>query len=1192
MQNSLQSIPQFDIIHTGLSGHTIIEASAGTGKTYTISRLFIRFLLEYEYKPSSILIVTFTDAATQELRERIHSLLRETIDAFTSGVSTDPFLVAFINRLDPKKSLEILQNALHSFDTIAIHTIHGFCQRILFEYTFESGMTFGATIITDQTDLLREVTNDFWRRNFYHESDLFISYAIENGLSPQKLRDLISTIGKNALNLRIIPEITEFNTTNEEAIFLDHYKQITDSWENNRGEIIQLLNSGNLRGIKYSAKIISEMIQSFDAMCKSPVKSTSLFPKFVNFTQTCITGNTKKNCQVPLHPFFSQCETFLQISENLQKLFERKSVAIKHRFCNLAIQELTGKKKIKGLLYFDDLLLNVYNALKSDNAPLLIESLRKSYKVALIDEFQDTDPIQYEIFSSIFAKPAPMFLIGDPKQSIYSFRGADIFTYLKAFSKVDHRYTLSKNYRSDPGFLSALNTVFHCNKNPFIYDQIMFTDAIAGKDENSEKLYVNGVLQPNLNFLFIDQNAPEFKGSDKTSAISKYIASKIYHLLTENTCINSKKLSPSDIAVLVRTNNEAAAIQNALREHTIPSLIDSGGSVFETLEAIELEMLLRALLEPNRTDRIKAVLSSSLFGYNCIEIDNLTHDQRTFETLIHRFILYHDLWHEHGFAFMFRSFLSREKIRQRILSFHSGERKLTNILHLAELLHIQEQYTSGMIGLHSWLVEKLTDSSTHVPDEEILRLESDRHAVQIVTIHKSKGLEYPVVFCPFLWHNSEISPARKNDPYLFHDPNNQNHPTMPIGPDEIETYRGLAEKEILAENMRLLYVALTRAKSACYTVWGKLNSSESSALSYLLHGQDITDPFVSSIKARISTLPDDAIINTLSSLSNLNPNIGLETSVNFEQGLFTEQNADPESLSFTQFQSEIPEQWRISSFTSLTKKAAAGEMPDYDSELYETVQLPIDETSEEKNIFTFPSGSVAGTFLHEILEKTDFEKYDKSSHNQFICERLHYYGFEEHWSGVIGDLLHTIFNTPLDQSNKLKLADINRQHCLKEVEFYFPLNEINPSKISTVLTNSSQTDLFSSEYCGDGLNFSPTHGFIKGFIDLVFFWKDKFYLLDWKSNNLGSSHDAYRESNLTEEMKKSHYNLQYLLYTVALNRYLSLRYPGYKYNKHFGGVFYLFLRGMQTDSKTGIYYDLPRAEAIMELDKILISGPV
>jgi exodeoxyribonuclease V beta subunit len=504
-----------------------------------------------------------------------------------------------------------------------------------------------------------------------------------------------------------------------------------------------------------------------------------------------------------------------------------------------------------------------------------------------------------------------------------------------------------------------------------------------------------------------------------------------------------------------------------------------------------------------------------------------------------------------------------------------------------------------MVGLLKWLRQQRDPESPRL-EEHQLRLESDANAVRIVTIHKSKGLEYPVVFCPFNWDGSEIG---KKEEFLFHDPKDDWKINLVLNPEE-NPNRMLGEKEILAENLRLLYVSLTRAKNRCYLVWGRFNEAGTSALAYLLHPPDgKSENIVEATGEKFEGLTDADIHRELAALTRKAKGSIRLSDMPMAPG--KEQLPPPEGkeeLVFQEFSGSIRRDWQIASFSLLLsgrqKEAersipAAIDLPDYDQEINAEETIPV---QEPKGIFAFPKGARPGTLLHDIFEHIDFAEKDLSSIKTIVTGKLKEYGFESHWQETVCEMVQKVLAAPLQmEKNGLTLSCIEMKDRLTELEFYFPLQPITPKKLKKVFAEHAGpeiADRFPQQI--ENLNFVPAQGFMKGFMDLVFQWQGRFFLADWKSNYLGSRVEDYGHRALLKEMGENFYFLQYHLYTLALHQYLKKRLPDYAYEKHFGGVFYIFLRGVSPESgpEFGIYRDLPRKELIEALNRELIAQPL
>ena len=487
----------FDLINTPLAGTNLIEASAGTGKTYTIAGLFLRLILEKHFPADQILVVTFTKAATAELKDRIYNKLLCAKEAFLKGSSDDKLIEALVKKHNNSApAIQLIQDALIDFDKAAIFTIHGFCQRILYENAFETGSLFDTELTTDQTDLMQEVADDFWRRHFYDLPPEFLSYCIKKISGPEyflKLLDKIKTPG-----IKIIPDLKK-PSLESLGPFRETFISLKKAWTFSREKVESAsggLRDPSLNGSVYGSiktkpgqtgfskrdmKVFS-MIEAMDRFVDSKSANFPLFKDFEKFTSTKLIRSARKNHIPPSHEFFDICDKLYRIGITLESEMERYLLFLKAESFKFAKSELFIKKKKNNTQFFDDLLIMVMEALEKRSGNELAKSIREKYQAALVDEFQDTDPVQYEIFSRLFSsKGSVLFMIGDPKQAIYSFRGADIFSYMKAARNAQSKYTLTDNWRSEPGLITAINTIFSNVRQPFVFDEIEFEKGKSGE---------------------------------------------------------------------------------------------------------------------------------------------------------------------------------------------------------------------------------------------------------------------------------------------------------------------------------------------------------------------------------------------------------------------------------------------------------------------------------------------------------------------------------------------------------------------------------------------------------------------------------------------------------------------------------------------------------------------------------------
>jgi exodeoxyribonuclease V beta subunit len=612
---------------------------------------------------------------------------------------------------------------------------------------------------------------------------------------------------------------------------------------------------------------------------------------------------------------------------------------------------------------------------------------------------------------------------------------------------------------------------------------------------------------------------------------------------------------------------------------------------------MEMERILLSIAEPGNEKAFNAAMVTDILGIYGEDLDSVIREPFRFETQYSRFREYFRLWTQYGFIRMFRMLMVEEKVRERLLSFTDGERRLTNLLHLAEILHQQSfEKKLGIAGLLKWLSEQ-RDAESLESETHQLRLESDDQSVKIITIHKSKGLEFPVVFCPFSWEGSLINGRE----ILFHDKDINETLTLDIGSKHFKTHLAIAQNEHLAENLRLLYVALTRAIHKCYLVWGRFNTADTSAIAYLLHYKgkpedNLRENLLTSLIEDISEKKEEDFLDDLKELSTKSEGsieiVPLTPDDTIKQ-LRTEDKK--EELSYRHFSGEIDTTWKISSFSHLiSQRTLDAELPDRD--IYHNLYTPITGNDlnlyDNENIFSFPKGTRAGLFFHDILEHLDFAEGCREERIKLISNKLREYRFEPEWRKPVCTMLDNVLSIPLSKNETtLMLSSVHCSNRINEMEFYFPLKPLSPNRLRKIFTDYGGINLVDDFPNRIGkLRFSLTKGFMKGYIDMVFYHQDRFWLVDWKSNYLGNRIEDYNKNVLNNVMCRDFYILQYHLYLIALHQYLRQRIPEFSYERHFGGVFYIFIRGVGPDKGTefGIYKDVPDAALVDALLKELI----
>ena len=1196
-----------------LDGIQLIEASAGTGKTYTITQLYLRLLVEKKIDSDKILVATFTDAATAELRDRIRSKLREALEVFESGESDDPFFKTLLGRVDAKEAYEAVELALDSYDLAAVHTIHGFYRRILIENAFESGVPFDSEIIKDINPLLDEVVNDFWVQRVYDEDPLIVKHLQEQKLSPGTLKELAKKVRARP-EAEIIPQRAKLPPMPDPATREEAYRQCRELWLEDSESVKAILLDENtdLHRGRYRLPSLPKWFHELDGFFQPTAWNVLSLPgDFRKFTPEGLDEGLKPKAKEagatpPDHPFFEACERLSAEAEVLYQALEARALELKHDLCDAILTELPRRLKDRGLMGFDDILRNLDEALHSSRGTQLAESICEHFQAALIDEFQDTDPVQYKIFHKIqTAGGLPVFFIGDPKQAIYSFRGADIYAYLNAVTDAgDNINTMKTNWRSDPGLVGAFEAIFGKREKPFRLAEISYPEVSAAEDRENE-LTIDSHNASGIDIVRFEceketgDGTAEISSANANHRITKQLCSSISSLLVKDTRLGERKVQAANIAILVRTGNQARDVQAALREVNIQSVVSGGGNIFHTPEIYELHLWLDAITDPSNDGKIRAALSTSLLGINATELAALEKNEQAWDQWIELFREWNELWGSSGFISLFRRFMEWKEtgegdaVQTTTLSRPDGERRMTNLLHAAELIHAEAKSRKlGPAQLVGWIESRIASDESYVEAEE-LRLESDAEAVRIVTIHSSKGLQYPIVFCPFISFGPFLHQDERK--YLvFHDEEDGNQLKLNISPVKKDPDLDKVLAETYAEDLRLLYVALTRARNHCTIFWGGFPRLKQSALAWLFELESYEDSALLAAAEKISENSEGCV------------RLLEEDTAYIPQRL--PRDGGDDSLSCRAAQRKPSRSWRTSSYSGLTSKKH------YVHPHQETGQDHDDGTSKDDSqkeqeaalgesilLEGFGGGAIAGSCIHSIYENLDFTESDPTHLEELTREHMDAYGLDSgNFLGAVCDTIRETLHTPLDPDvSGLTLGSIGEKDRLDEMQFLFPISQdgqgrgqgeaLNPARLAEAFSLAGSrslppgyTDSLST------LDFSRLRGFLTGFIDLTFVHDERWYIVDYKSNHLGSKLGDYGQANISEAMMSHHYILQYHVYTVALHRYLQARMPGYDYDQHFGGVYYLFIKGMKESlgPENGIFRDRPPRELTEKLSSV------
>lgn len=1147
----------FDLLRADLDvGTVLLEASAGTGKTYTIVGILLRLLLEERIERlDQALVVTFTVAAAAELKNR----LRRGIEAVARGGDEDPFLRDLAARPGAQ---ERVARALDDFDQVPIATIHGFCKRLLDEAAFESRTPFEVEFLVDPVPLLDQAAADALRSCYTEAPSALAAVLHRAELDPTALVKAYQ-LWHRYPDVALVPQPADA--------------------EPHLAALAQALPDAVAAATPAALDALQKWPWGAD---KSPLPADGAALAHLHERLHCAPWTAlgflcqlapaalERNLNQRNRPDFDH--PLVRACGVLAAAADAATAHLRVVLLQRMHSRLERAKAEQRSLSFDDLILRTHDALHDQaRAPALLQALRQRYRVGLIDEFQDTDARQYGIFRALFAG-RPLFLVGDPKQAIYGFRGGDLRAYLRARNDAAACFTLGTSYRSGPELVTAVQRVF-AGPRPFANDDLDLPAVTAAARNHDRRVHGDG--GPALQFCVVADN---LTAEPLRERIAQDVAAEIATLLHGPARLDDRALLPKDLAVLTRTNREAVLVQAALREAGIAAAIGKAGDVFDTDEIAELDLFLKALLQPRDLRLARAAMATRWWGLDAAAIAAQERDEAALERELGRLDHFRQTWLHHGLVVMVETALAELGTRPRLLAQPGGERRLTNFRQLVELLHAAEhQGRLSPEGLYEWLQRERIHRDELDYQLRELRLESDEQAVQILTVHGSKGLEYEVVFCPFLWA------GRK--------------PTAPTvltqGDHRVLVHALDAQQELdcdaerLEEDLRLCYVGLTRAKRRCVVHWApNARNSERSALGWLLTADRPVDrsaynelsAFYKELRSRL------ARTDRLAALTAEPDVVQVRTAPATPPPA-----ASPASTTDMQPPRRPARTVRAQGLYSFSSLCAGAEPVDTAHDLAEAPDAAA-TSDAATGIFAFARGTAAGQCLHAILERVNLA--DLTPAPDIVREQLRAHGLaapDYHAApldpeATVLALLHDLAGARLPsgptRSDPPTLAELCRGPRQAEWSFALPAEHADLSDLARRFAASDSRIARAYAARLRRLPGRALRGFLVGFVDLIAEHDGRYWVLDWKSNHLGNQRSDYTDQALEQAMHDHDYVLQYHLYVLALHRLLRARQPDYDPERHLGGVCYPFLRGVAAGSHTGLFADRVPTALVHELD--------
>jgi exodeoxyribonuclease V beta subunit len=1245
----------FRAVDAPLHGTVLIEASAGTGKTTALCQLYARFVVESGHEVGSILLVTFTRAAVAEVRLRIRERLASLAklypledDSSLAPDESDALTAELWQRWRNLKASEVgqrLHQALAQFDQAAILTIHGFCQRVLSECPLETQSPLGEVDSGFADTVLDEFARDF-----------YVQKCVNAALPQVRLvRSVkIEELKRIAKSVMAQPAILGLSRRGMSTSEIQDALQVWDrarvdalaAWDEGVEELL-IAQKTSLVGAVYKINWLSGWLRRIPILLSdagpeqcwegdSPVKAIA------RLSQRELQQHTIAGQQTPTHPFFGALDAVVEALPLAVEACAAFRLELKLEFVSKAQFMLDARARRSHIRTFDDLLRDLARAINGPQGEGLAQTLRSRFPIALVDEFQDTDALQYDIFSRVWQRrnhKGALYLVGDPKQAIYGFRGADIFAYLRARETIgEARFALVDNYRSSESLIAAVNCVFSRLHFPFALSQIEFLGASAGRPVPG-LLHAGHSLAP---LRLVGMCPGEGVPSSDTVGL-RWICEEIAQMLQSEVRLqgSDEVLTPGDFAVLCEANWQAQACYEFLCAAGVPAILGSNVSVLESREASDILAVLSSILEPRDIRRLRLALLTPIFGFDAGALARVrladAHSleesareealQMQIEVWVQRFAQARELWLQKGISAAAFQILRQSDCEARLVGQMGGERAYTNLIHVVELLQTVEfERSAGPESLVAWLTQAILRAQDgEAPGEaELLRLETQSNAVSLVTVHKSKGLQYRVVFCAPVGERG-AKPLKLSEWPAAHVRTDAGEPMLQV---ELEGDGSIMSRiEGLSESLRLLYVALTRAQSHTTLVlpaayyrraekWEKSGARKLSALAYALHQParpsdlEVSDheSWYTAVASRLATCDPVADLEALVAAGRGTiaiewPVVGEDTSP------FLRVTGENELPSIESPRWEIPD-WpyaRAHSFTSMIRDAplhADDESTDWnfgrdDAVRGESMMLEVEPEPilEPVTLADFPRGRSVGRLIHRLFEIGDWTRQELNYWVDLMANEAEARQIEPESREKLALAMNEILACRLEiGEDALSLREIAAHDRLAEMRFSFAVGEgelqCTFESIAAILGGDS-SDLSVREFARRWRLESARNlrGYLNGAVDLIFRRNGRYFLVDFKSNNLGATFDAYSTSSLWRDMIDDGYVLQYHLYALALHRHLRTRLRDYDYERDFGGVIYLYVRGMHPNvPNRGVLHTRPCKATIVELDRLFGEG--
>ncbi|MFH4416138.1 MAG: UvrD-helicase domain-containing protein [Neisseriaceae bacterium] len=1183
----------FDPFLINLTGVNFIEASAGTGKTYGIASIYARLITLEQLAIDQILVVTFTEAATEELKSRLRerlALIKNFLQHPEQEIN-EPFLCILLQQIC-QKALCIstiqkhLETQLNHFDKVAVYTIHSFCLKLLREEAFLSGTPFQINLVPHHHAQIKLYIEDFFRTYITPDPLYSLLFFVE-GLTPVVLHRRIQAELQKPYPNRILIEdsVAQNLLTGLSQLNFQLEKILHSITSSSTEDFLALCSLGQNGPLKQNQFHFSTYQSLFQLVKSAPTlqvfhllsKDEKLLRacKRLTFQEECLKKAYLRNTALvdKVKEQFNKLRPFLELAQCITTSLPlyKEVLAYWHAKLIHYLHQSMEQYKAKSLnRSFNDLLIDSLASLK-ENSPYyqsLIQRLNQKYQYVLIDEFQDTDPIQYLIFQRLFIlQGTPTFLVGDPKQSIYQFRGADIATYLRAKADAQFFYTMDTNYRSTAGLVKLVNVLFSEREEPFQVPYLPYYPITAYRQ--APKLEDSTHYWADLTLFKLSQK--NHSRSQQTQWLCEVTAQIVVDLLSKaqqgKIQYEKRPLEAKDIALLVNNHEQARLLSQELNSQNVRCIKIEKQSIYQSKEAIVLLFFFKVcqkLFYQNQTNSsfeppknyLYYLLTTFLWGLKAREIKLIQRSDSLQQELLETLLIFFQQWQAKGLYAAFQRFSRHLKLEQRLIE-EKKERTLTNLNQLLELLARQDQISTSPLELIQWLEAQIQakDNFSVSSEENNLRLENDEHLVKIITIHAAKGLQFPIVICPFISYVCSKATAGRD---------------TCITETVISSVSESFDLDGMKEQMRLLYVALTRAEEKLILLvedqaYSFPSDKPTSSLTYLIARETINtiDESVSTWEAWKGWLHRHPELNTLVKLYETPPAL-VHFSAKNNQEILAPSLPTPcyqrpiiHHTSYSAISTQLHQQTLVSNKIGLDSAAKIEELE-----------------NPALTIFTFPRGPLTGNFWHELLEKINFKK-SISQQNKLIQQKLHEYMIGPQYSPTLlvqitHQVLENTLNTLITPTKTIR--NFLPENSKRELPFTLYLT----SELSLPILNDwwqrHEWPYLSIPLIETKPSKTIAETYLSGFIDWIGLENNELYLIDYKTNFLGNTTADYAKNHLLSEIQHHYYQLQALIYALAMKRYFqTLKYPIKAFH-----IRYLFLRGLQPGTNKGIWeWDIP-----------------